>query len=518
MALATEILANASDSQKEVIAQRAKKSANEAFEESKAFLAKKDSAKALEAIDKALANVANDELFLSHRRKVEALVQEEQRVEKVALKKAAFDEYMKDANENLALATDVSKAGFLEISLQKLQDAKFLKLEEPSLYNPDEPKSSDELKGMIASMTELQGKVLARQEDLKTRKLFDDRIFEATKLLTENSDMDGKLAGIDDGLAKVEEALKIAAAKKVVTEAEGKQPEELKAKLAAKRTEVVAREQKRSDIADLLKNGDAAFAAFKYKEALDLYKKAEPMVGDLTGPEKEAVAKKIQVGVDGAENFKKVNGMILSADKLSTEERFEDALKTIDEASKVLVIPTLAQKKAEYEKRQSELKTIVAQAYEAASADLKAKKLDAAADGLKSVADKHPGRAELTGPAKGLADIQNMDKAIAAKISEFNARIKVFDDQLQSTSDVKSPVRSLGKLTATAVDRVAKEGVAKAPDEAKDLSGRMELYTRGAEDALRAIQAKIEANKPKAAPPVEAKPKGGQGEQEIKLD
>ncbi len=460
--LAKQIFASAGDALQKEIAEEGKKTAFEAFNKSKEYYDKKDSAKALEQINISLANISDDDQYNTHKKKVMFLIEEQERVAELARRKSAFQEYFKEAKENLDYATDVKKAASLDIAMERINEAKALKLDDKKLVGGDDAKIGAELNGLIATLAALEAQVVERQGDLKTRKQYDDWIFESTKILDEN-DVDGKLATVEEGITKIDGALKILAAGKVVSAKEGVTAEELKKKLEAKKSEITVREGKRSEVAGLVADGDDAIKKGSFADALKSFKKAEGIAHDLSVAERDAVQLKIAVANKKIDNLKQIDGMIAVADKLIKDEKFDDAQAKLADAEKIMEDKRFALRKADIDAKKTALNATVNSAFDSAIAAFKGNKIADAVQGLQKVAEEHPSRADVTAALTGLREIQRIDGDIAAKTPELKQRYgvlaKIKGDTKTQKTRADEAFEKLPKLTAATAENLAKSGM-----------------------------------------------------------
>ncbi len=505
--LSKKIVAEAGDILKKQFQEEAKKAAFEAFNQAKDFYDKKDSAKALEAIDLALANVADDEQYVSMKKKIDFLIGEESRVATVAQKKAAYEEYIKDATESLDGATDVKKIEFLDVALEKIEEAEQLKLDAKPLYNDaDDPKTSEMLKGMLTNLAALKTKIVDRQNDLKTRIQYDTWVQDAAKVLAANdNEFESKMESVDGGLKMIADALKVADAAKVVTADEAKVPQDLKAKLEAIKSKIEIRDSKRADVAAYLKKGDEALKNRKFDMAVESYKAAEPIAAVLSAPEKEAVQAKWQVAVTAKENFTKITKMLVETDKLNTEEKYEEALKQLDDASKIAPDdPRLVEKKGVYESGKAAVQKLTEETLKSAQAAMKVDNLDGAVEVMDKVAASHPNRPALVDPMKDLKRIQATAKEVEPKLSDLLVQAEKVRDKIglkagDNVSKVRGAKKEFPKLKSDVIAKLGAEGFEKSWKTANDfLAAAGELVSRanGGLAAMNAISAQIdEANK-----------------------
>ena len=479
--LSKQILAIAGEATKKEFAARSKRDALEAYKLSKDFFDKKDSAKALEQVNIALANVPDDNQYITHRKDVQALIAEEERVVEVARRKAAFKEYFKDASENLDYATDVKKAASLDIAMERINDAKLLKLDDPYLLGQGDPKTGAELAEMVGSMKSLESKIVERQNDLKTRKQFDDWLVESSRILDEN-EVDGKLANIETALKKVDDALKIAAAGKVTVAKDGTAAEELKKKLEAKKEEIGIRDQKREQVATLIKKGDDAILNAKYSDALQSFKSAELITRDLSIIEKNEVQDKIRLADTKIRNLKEIDGIVLAADKLIAGEKFDEAAAKLNGVEeKIMPDKRVAVKKAEIETKKAALDALVKQSFTHALDAFRSSKLNDAIQGLQTVAEAHPTRTDVASALKGLKEVQRIDADITTKLPDLRQRygvaFKIYADIKQQKTRVTEAFEKLPKLTPELAETLSTSGMAGLPQ-------ALAAYVKHADDYL----------------------------------
>ena len=527
--LAKSIFASAGDVLKKEIQEEGKKTAFEAFNKSKEYYDKKDSAKALEQINISLANISDDDQYLSHKKKVMFLIEEQERVAELARRKSAFAEYFKEAKENLDYATDVKKAASLDIAMERINDAKALKLDDKKLVSGEDAKIGTELMGLIANLNTLEAQVVERQGDLKTRKQYDDWVFDSTKILDEN-DVDGKLAKVEEGITKIDGALKILAAGKVVNAKEGVTAEELKKKLEAKKTEITVREGKRSEVAGLMADGDNASKTGSYADALKSFKKAEGIARDLSVGERDAVAMKINETNKKIDNLKRIDGLIAAADKLIKDEKFDDAQAKLVDAEKIMEDKRFALKKTDIETKKAALNATVNSAFDSAIATFKGNKLAEAVQGLQKVSEEHPNRADLTAALNGFREIQRIESDIEAKLPDLKQRYgvlaKIKGDTKTQKARADEAFEKLPKLAAVTAENIAKSGMPGLTAEVATLNKHAEELLLQAKNNviwLEGMYRDEEAARkpPPPPPPVKTdpgpKPKGKGGEVEPDL-
>ena len=525
--LAKQIYASAGETLKKEFAERGRKDAFEAYNKAKDFLEKKDSAKAMEQINMALANVSDDDQYISLKKRVQLMIAEEERVAELARRKAAFKDYFKEANDNLEFASDVKRAASLDIALERINDAKLLKLDDPNLLNRDDPKSGVELNEMTASLKGLETRILERQADLKTRKQYDDWVVESGRILDEN-EVDGKMENIQEALKKIDDALKIASAGKVVNAKEGSMAEELKKKLDAKKEEIGIRDEKRKKVATLVASGDTAIQDGKFAEAMTAFKSAEVITRDLSTEEKKNVLAKIQLADTKISNLKQIDLAINAADKLVANEKFEEASAKLAEAEKIMPDKRFAARAADIESKKKALTALVSATFDSAMTSFKGNKLDEAVQSMQRMAEAHPGRTDAATLVTSLKEIQRIDNDINAKLPEYKQRYavasKIAADTKQQRARADEAFEKLPKLTAAAAENIAKAGMA-------GIAAETTAYAKRADDLLTQAKNNIiilegmyreeEAKKKPPPPPPSAEPgpkpkvKGGEVEPDL---
>jgi len=499
-------------------AARAKANALTAYESANKFFTDKNSAKAKEQIDIALSNVSDDDQYITLKKRIDLLIVEEERVAEVGRKKNFFAEALKEATGALEEATDVKKIGFIDVALEQINVAKQQKLEDPNLLSKDDPKTEEDLKGLLATLKTLEDKVTARKAGLDSRKKYDDILTESAKTLDENEN-DGKLAAIQAVLVKMDEALKIAAEKKVVNDKEIAVAEDLKKKLDAKKDEFTARDAKRTQVADMVKMGDDLVTAGKYSDALLTYKGAEVIVRDLSLDEKAVVIEKIKMADTKAKNLKEIDGIISVADKLIRDEKFDDAVAKLAEGEKIQEDKRFAVKKDDIEKKKVALTALVNESFKAAVASFKNGKWDDGVQEMQRTVTAHPSRSDAATALASFKEIQASENDIAATLPGLKQQFadkapKVTDKDSIKTSKARAEdaLEKLPKVGATVAENIAKAGMAGLATETATYTKLAKDLKTQASGAIAIIVNKYNdeeaARKPPPPPPVIKKDPG----------